>query len=230
MTVLDQNGRSLSQNYADDGFGATDRQLELKKEIEQYLTDKAQTLLGTVLGDGHSQVQVDATLNFEQLESERTIFDPKATVVRSEERNESTDPNSGGTTETSLTNYEINQTIEHIVGETGGITQLTVAVTVDGEYVIPEEGGEPIYQPLSQQQLGDIRRMVQSAVGIVAERGDRIEVVNMQFRGNTVEQDTGGGGLPGGILELLMRNLGRILLVILMAALVLTFRSNLSGG
>ena len=230
VTVLDQNGRSLSQNFAGEGMGATDRQLELKKEIEKYLADKAQSLLSSVLGDGRSQVQVDATLNFEQLESERTIFDPKATVVRSEERNESTDPNTGGTTETSLTNYEINQTIERIVGETGGITQLTVAVTVDGEYVTPAEGGEPVYQPLGQEQLDDIRRMVQSAVGIVAERGDRIEVVNMQFHGDAVGEDTGGGGLPGGLLELLMPNVGRILLVILMAALVLTFRRNLAGA
>jgi len=154
----------------------------------------------------------------------------KATVVRSEERNESTDPTSGGTTETSLTNYEINQTIERMVGETGGITQLTVAVTVDGEYVTPEEGGAPVYQPLSQQQLDDIRRMVQSAVGIVAERGDRIEVVNMQLHGDLMGQDNGGGGLPGGILEMLMQNSGRILLVILMASLVLTFRRNLAGA
>ena len=33
-----------------------------------------------------------------QLQSERTIYDPKATVVRSEERNEATDPTTGGVT------------------------------------------------------------------------------------------------------------------------------------
>ncbi len=229
VTVLDQNGQALSENYAADGFGASDRQLELQMEVEQYLTDKAQTMLLGVMGDGRSHVQVTATLNFEQLQSERTIYDPKATVVRSEERNEATDPTTGGVTETSLTNYEINQTIERLVGETGGVEQLSVAVTVDGNYVIPPEGGDAVYQPLDQQELDNIQRMVQSAVGIDVSRGDRIEVVNMQFRGQTANEPV-SGGLPGGILEIVMPNVGRILLVVLLAVVVLTFRRNLAGA
>jgi flagellar M-ring protein FliF len=230
VTVLDQNGRALSEHYADDGYGASDRQHELRREVEDHLAAKAQTMLDQVLGAGRAQVQVSATLNFEQIESERTLYDPKNQVIRSEERNESSEPNEGGTTESSLTNYEINQTIERIVGETGGIEQLSVAVTVDGEYVTPPEGGEPVYQPRDQQQLDDISRMVQSAVGLMAERGDRIEVVNLQFRGPGTGNETGGGGLPGGILELLFRHGGRILLVVMLAALVIAFRRSLGGA
>jgi len=231
VTVLDQNGRMLSENYADDDFGATDRQLELKKEVEAYLADKAQTMLASVFGEKRTHVRVDATLNFEKIESQRTIFDPENQVVRSEERNESSDPATGGTTESSMTNYEINQTVEKIVGETGGIKNLSVAVSVDGTYATPKDGGEPVYQPLGQEQLDQIQRMVQSAIGIDVERGDQIEVVNIQFQGEGAvpDGDGGGGGLPGGWVQLVMQNLGRILLVALLVVLVVTFRRSLQG-
>jgi flagellar M-ring protein FliF len=229
VTVLDQSGTVLSEAYADDSFGRSDRQLELKVEVEDHLAAKAQAMLDGVLGAGRSQVQVDATLNFEAIESERTIFDPQATVVRSEERNEATDPQTGGTTESSMTNYEINQTVERIVGEVGGLKQLTVAVSVDGTYEVPEGGGEPVYQPLPADELDRLQRMVTSAVGLDVSRGDRIEVVNLQFR------DPGRPGGAGGatpvlemVLNLLSRYGGRILLIAVLLGMTLAFRKNLS--
>ncbi len=228
VTVLDQHGRALSANYRDGGLAGGDRQLELKKEVEQYLADKAQTMLSGVLGPGRSHVRVDATLNFEQIESQRTIFDPN-TVVRSEERNESNDPQSGGTTESNLTNYEINQTVERIVGQIGGLKQLSVAVTVDGNYVTPADGGSPVYEPLPSDQVENIRRMVQSALGVDLGRGDQLEVVNLQFRG-----EVGGrqphAGPPHGWLEMLLQHGGRIVLAIMLVALVLIFRRSLAGA
>ena len=230
VTVLDQDGDVLSENYADDSYGASDRQLELKKEVEDQLAAKAQSMLDGVLGHGRSQVQVDATLNFEQIESERTMYDPQATVVRSEERNESNDPTSGGTSEQSMTNYEINQTIERIVGQVGGVQNLTVAVSVDGTYEVPEGGDAPVYQPLQQDELDRIQRMVQTAVGLNVGRGDRIEVVNLQFQGDRI-MDAPGGANPiiTMVLDLVSRHGGRGLLLILLGSMVLVFRRNLSG-
>jgi flagellar M-ring protein FliF len=228
VTVLDQHGRALSPSFAGGAAGASDRQLELKKEVEAYLADKAQTMLSSVLGPGRSQVRVDATLNFEQIESQRTVFDPN-TVVRSEERNESNDAQTGSTTETSLTNYEVNQTVERIVGQVGGIKQLSVAVSVDGRYAPPADGGGPIYEPLPPEQLENIRRMVHSALGIDLARGDQLEVVNLQFRGDDAERRT-TDGLPFGWLEILVRHGGRIVLGLTLIALVLVFRRNLAGA
>jgi flagellar M-ring protein FliF len=228
VTVLDQHGLALSANYQDSPFGGSDRQLELKKDVEQHLTDKAQTLLSSVLGPGRSHVRVDATLNFEKIESERTVFDPN-TVVRSEQRDEATDPETGGTNESSLTNYEINQTIERIVGPVGGVKQLSVAVSVDGTYLPPAPGEAPVYQPLPPEQLDSIRRMVQSALGIDLSRGDQLDVVNLQFQGEPV---AGGrlGAPPGGWLEFFLRHSGRIVLGIMLVILVLVFRRNLAGA
>lgn len=232
VTVLDQLGQMLAGNDSGDAFGASDRQLDLKKEVEDHLALKAQSMLDGVLGAGRSHVQVDATLNFEKIESERTVYDPAATVVRSEERNESTDPQSGGATESSLTNYEINQTVDRIVGEIGGLKTLSVAVSVDGNYEVPEDGGEPVYQPLAPEELEQVKRLVQSAVGLDVSRGDRIEVVNMQFQGDHQRPADGVGGfnpLIRMVLNLMMQHGGRALLLIMMAAMALAFRRNLSA-
>jgi flagellar M-ring protein FliF len=138
-------------------------------------------MLDRVLGAGRSIIQVDATLNFEKIDRESELYDPQNTVVRSEVRNEATDPVGGVTDENSTTNYEINRTVEHIVGETGGVKRLSVAVFVDGHYEADQDGNAPLYLPLTEDEVGQLRRIIQTAVGLDADRGDQIEIVNMQF-------------------------------------------------
>ncbi len=229
VTVLDQSGKVLSSAYADEGVGQTEGQLGLKKDVEAYLAEKAQTMLAGVLGDGRSLVRVDATLNFEKIDTERTSYDPKAPVVRSEERHETTDPQTGGGDASNVTNYEINQTVERIVGQTGGLKALSVAVFVDGRYEAPAGGGDPAYQPRSTEELDQIKRVVQTALGLNTTRGDQIEVVNMQFQGPP--DALGDGGMPAGPgrwLELVAQYGGRAVLVILLAVMVLVFKKNLT--
>ncbi len=144
VTVIDQYGKVLSPDIKDGDTGRTENQLALRKDVEAYLSQKAGIMLDRVLGPGRSVVQVDATLNFEKIDRERELYDPQKTVVRSEVRNETTDPTSGNSDENSTTNYEINRTVEHIVGETGGVKLLSVAVFVDGNYAELEDGGAPL--------------------------------------------------------------------------------------
>jgi flagellar M-ring protein FliF len=182
-------------------------------------------MLAEVLGSDRAIVRVDATLNFEKIESEREIFDPQGAVVRSEERQEANDPDTGGADESSITNYEINRTVERIVGETGGIKQLSVAVFVDGTWEPAAEGGEQVYQPLDDDELTRIRRLVSTAVGLNAVRGDQIEVENMPFAGGGESADA-GPALPRW-LELIPDQSGRVLLLALLAVLLFSFRRNL---
>jgi flagellar M-ring protein FliF len=229
VTVIDQRGRVLSRGFADDTVGHSENQLALKKEVEGYLADKAQSMLAEVLGPGRAIVRVDATLNFEKLDREREVYDPEGAVVRSEERGETTDPDSGGGEETSVTNYEINRTVERIIGETSGIKSLSVAVFVDGRYVAPPEGGDAAYTPLGDEELTQLQRIVQTAVGLNAERGDEIEVVNMQFQGG----NGAAGPAPAGLLEgpgwldLVTMHGGRLLLFLIAAGLLLGLKRNL---
>ncbi len=227
VTVIDQHGTVLSQSHDDEGVGRSENQLALKKEVEGYLAAKAESMLEEVLGPGRSIVRVDATLNLEKIDREREVFDPEATVIRSEERNEASDPQKGGSQESSVTNYEINRTVERIVGQTGGVKSLSVAVFVDGVYEPAGEGEAPSYVPRSDEEISQISRIVQTAVGLNAGRGDQIEVVNMPFQS---PGESGSAGAPQGQplwLEWLPEYGGRLLLFVVAAAMLLGLKKNL---
>lgn len=82
-----------------------------------------------------------------------------------------------------VTNYEISKVTENHIRETGNVKRLSVAILVDGIYSPDpkDPNGLPVYQPRSQQELDKIGSLVKSAVGFDTARGDKIEVVNMQF-------------------------------------------------
>ena len=226
VSVINQHGKVLSASINDTETGRSESQLTLRKDVEAYLAEKAGTMLDEVLGAGRSIVRVNADLNFEKIDRERELFDPQATVVRSEERNEKNEPQTGGTDESSVTNYEINRTVERIVGQTGGIKSLSVAVFVDGHYETPDGGGQPVYTPLEENELGQLKRVVQTAVGLNTIRGDQIEIVNMQFQ---QQESPGGGGLAPDWLEIVTQYGGKFVLLIALAVMALILRKNLGG-
>ena len=196
-------------------------QLAFKKDIEGYLALKAQTMLAEVLGEGQAIVRVDATLNFEQLQESREIYDPAGAVVRSEEHDESTTNQSAGASERSATSYEINKTLQTLVGEVGNVRRLSVSVFVDGHHLQPGAGDATGYVPLTDDELRQLERVVQTALGVNPERGDRVEVVNMRFRGRgarpaPASQRPGGAWLPAAA-----RNVGNALLLATGVALLL---------
>jgi len=224
VTVIDQHGKVLSSTVQDDEAGRSESQLALRKEVESYLAAKASALLDGALGAGRSIVSVDATLNFEKIDREREIYDPANTVVRSEVRNEETDGQTGGSNENSTTNYEINRTVEHIIGHTGGIKNLSVSVFVDGAYEVAEDGTRT-YQPMGEDQLGQLRRIVQTAVGLNTVRGDQIEVVNMQFR----EQEVPTTGVAADWVGLLTQYGGKVILFAAFGLIILSLKKNIGS-
>ena len=224
VTVIDHKGKILSSQAGDDDVGRGQTQLALRREVEEHLAEKATSMLDKALGVGGSIVRVNATLNFEKIDRQREIFDPQGTVVRSEERTEKNEPATGGTDENSITNYEINRTLEHVIGGIGGIKQLSVSVFVDGHYEAGVEGEDPVYTPLTDDEMGQLRRIVQTAVGINTVRGDQIEVVNMQFR---QQMDVIGGGPAPDWIGLVTQYGGRAVLLILLAVLAFSLKSRL---
>ena len=86
--------------------------------------------------------------------------------------------NSSRTEET--VNYEISKTVTTEVRESGPVRRLTVAVLVNGRSEVAEDGTRS-YEPLGEEALAQVSRLVKSAIGYNEERGDVVEVVNMQF-------------------------------------------------
>ncbi len=226
VRIHDTSGQELSSVVKDDDIGRSETQLALRKEVERHLATKASSMLNRSLGHGKYVVEVNATLNFEKIESEREIFDPQGVVTRSEERTESINPQTGGTDENSLTNYEINRTVEHIVSETGGVTQLMVSVMVDGHYEPGEDGSAPLYTPLTENEIGQLRRIVSAAVGLNTLRGDQIEFVNFQF---PPSEEFVGTGLAPDWIGIATQYGGKLVLILLFGVLALTLKKNLGS-
>ena len=95
------------------------------------------------------------------------------------------------------TNYEISKTIKNEVKNAGGLKRLSVAVLVDGRYeekdILGEDGNptgqkEELYTPRTQAELDQYAALVRNAVGFDADRGDSVEVANLQFAERVVEQ------------------------------------------
>lgn len=204
VTILDQNGTLLSAAQDESSFGATtSRQLELQKSVELYLQDKAQSLLDGVLGQRKALVRVNATLNFEQAEKTVDQYDPDNLAIVSQEQTvEKTSDNntdtegakSGGTTskENTVTNYEVNHTVQKIVAAVGTIQRLSVSVIVDGTYSKPEGATDDkpaTFTPRSQEELDRINALVKAAVGIQAERNDHVEVVSVAFDNTNMQEE-----------------------------------------
>jgi flagellar M-ring protein FliF len=66
------------------------------------------------------------------------------------------------------------------VQEGGTVQHLSVAVLVDGTYT-DGPNKTRIYQPRSAEEMQSMTKLVQSAVGFNAERGDKVDVINLRF-------------------------------------------------
>jgi flagellar M-ring protein FliF len=181
VTIIDTNGNVLSKGHSESSVaGLSNDQLELQQSVETYLGHKVQSMLEEVLGNNRAVVQVSAQLDFEKLDRTVEKFDPDNQVVRSEEKNDSQGQAGSDKTTSSVVNYEVSKTVEHIANAVGGIRKLTVAVMVDGAYQVDAKGGRK-YVPRTAEELAKIRGIVKNAVGIDSKRGDELEVANVAF-------------------------------------------------
>lgn len=80
----------------------------------------------------------------------------------------------------STRNYELDTTISHTKQQTGIIRRLTVSVALD--YVQSTAAdGTVTSQPRPQEELLNIRRLLQGGIGFDVTRGDSLEVVSIPF-------------------------------------------------
>lgn len=195
VTIVDHRGRILSETDLDPNsiLGKTQSQHEQQIRVEQYLTNKVQSLLDGVLGPGNSEVRVSAELDFTQIERTITDYNPDRQVVRSEQSitqsSRTVDslqypaPNRTVEQSNTVTNYEIPQTIERIVNGVGTIKRITVGALINGTYRITEKDGkrQVEYIPRSEEELKKLEEIVKNAVGFDPNRNDQISIVNVPF-------------------------------------------------
>jgi len=198
VTLIDTQGKLLSGEEDNDPLASSSsKQYEIKKSVEKYLAQKAQAILDNVVGYGNSMVEVNADLNFDQVEKTMETYDPNSQVAISEQDNKTSNngKNLGDSTaqvsENTTTNYEINKTIEKVVSSTGNINRLSVAAVIND---IPKEVKKgdktvTVYEPRQKEQLNKLEQIVKNAVGVDPTRNDQFSMVDIPFETKEIDDE-----------------------------------------
>ncbi|MBJ3786956.1 flagellar basal-body MS-ring/collar protein FliF [Devosia sediminis] len=250
VSIVDDQGNLLASGSGEDADGVmTAQNDERTLGFENRLRTRLEDMLANVVGAGRARVEVAAELDFNRSTTTNESFDPESQVVRSTQTRESENlsggnngqvtvanelpgasgaAGTGGTTEQGtsteeIINYEISKTTQTNVTEAGAVKRLSVAVVVDGTYA-DDGAGNQTYTPRSADEVAQILTLVRSAVGYSADRGDSVEVVNMQFA-ERPDLAPLGTEASGGLLDFTRDDLmnGAEMAVTLLIALALVF-------
>lgn len=207
VSIVDSEGALLAGGTDDDGTMASNKAEESRRKYEQHMTRVIEDLVGRTVGYGKVHANVTAILDFDQLSENSEIYDPQGQVVRStqttDDKSSETDPSASdvsvqnnlpganssvsGSEPTSTaakleetTNYEISKTVRSVVKQTGGVKKISASVLIDGTYITDKEGVKT-YQPRTEAEIKNLTALVSTAIGLDEKRGDKLELVNMQF-------------------------------------------------
>lgn len=214
VAIVDSSGNLLTEDKNKE-LMQLNRNEELRQDLERSMAERVQKLLERSVGQGNVRAQVYLEMDFDQVVTNEEIYDPDGQVVRSEAsttNNSATTENNapvtvaqnipngdtvaqgdGSYTQSSNTestvNYEISKIVRNKVKNNGVITRMTTAVVIDGIYEKNEEG-DIVYRPRSDEEMKKFEELVKSALGYNAERGDMVEVTNLQFvNGQMIKPD-----------------------------------------
>ena len=227
VSIVDQQGTLLARGEGENGVtGGASTTQEMQANYEQRLTRTVEELLARSVGPGNVRAEVAVDMNFDRITENSETYDPDSQIARSTQTIEESerdvesegeqavtvgnnlpDANAEGEGQTTqessadrveeTVNYEISKVTKTHVSEGGRVNRLSLAVLVDGRYVT-DQNGEQVYEPRSEQELQQIAALARSAVGFDQERGDTVEVINMQFADPTADlQATETGGFLG---------------------------------
>jgi len=209
VSIVDNKGKLLATgNEKDSEVARANDMVSRRINFERRMADELTELLEKSVGLGNTKVNVNADLDFDRISTTEEKFDPDGQVVRSTNTIEETssgqeseaeqpvgvqqnlpDAQAGGggakSTNTEsrteeVTNFEISKKITNHVRESGLLKRISVAVLIDGE-LIEQEDGEVVYRERTEQEMDNLAKLVSSAIGYNAERGDTVEVINMRF-------------------------------------------------
>lgn len=185
VTIVDQHGAALHPPSDGEGdAGSSSSRLDVKREMEAYLSRKAGGILEQAFGPGQALASVDVTLNMDQVRvtTEDVIAapDPRggtATGVLVRERESARDTatpdgrtqDARGARGSSMqrdAEYQAGRRVEQVVSHPGAIRRLQVVAVVR--------------QKLQEEQKQQVHSLLAAAVGASPERGDTVVVQSLQ--------------------------------------------------
>jgi len=87
VTVVDQRGQLLNSKDESSVSSLTTKQFDYKKDIEEHLMERIENIMSPLVGDG-MRVQISADIDFTETDKTQELFDPKSSVLRSEQTSE----------------------------------------------------------------------------------------------------------------------------------------------
>jgi flagellar M-ring protein FliF len=208
ISIVDERGTLLSRTYQNDQQMVVAQQDESRTKLEKGLSQAIISMVESSLGPGKVRAEVRAEMEYDKVVTAEEIYNPEASVPRStvtvEENNSQLEAepdnvsvsnnlpdakqnaNNGSKSQSNerrteeTTNYEVSKKVVNSVQENGHLKRLSVAVLVDGTYTTDAEGKKQ-FAPLPDETMTKISGLVKSAIGFDGDRGDQVDVVNMQF-------------------------------------------------
>lgn len=211
VSIVDERGNLLATGieHNTDGGNLTGALQDRKTDYETRMKNELEDLLEKFVGPGKVRVQVSAEIDFDRITTNSELFDPDLQVVLSTESTEEIqqsedgqpaggnvsvannlpDSQQGGAGKSSAnsriietTNFENSKTITTKIHEAGEITQISVAVLVDGSYQ-QNEDGTSTYIPRTDEETTKLETLVKTAIGYTKNdvRNDVVEIINLRF-------------------------------------------------
>ncbi len=196
VTLIDTKGKLLSKENTEDPLAiSSTKQYEIKKSVETYLAHKAQSILDNVIGYGNGIVEINADLNFNQVQKTMESYNPDSQVAISEQTiktsngGKSLGDSTSQVSQNTTTNYEINKTIQKVIESSGNITRLSVAVVVNEIQKKVKKGNKQkiVFEPRSPEQLKKLEEIIKNSVGINSERNDVFTLKSIPFAPKEIE-------------------------------------------
>lgn len=181
VTLVNEQGIALAHATDDenDHSVAASGAIEIKRDVETYLSQKANAILDKALGPGVALASVDVTLDMNHIKVTtedilpgrgQSAANPSGLVIRERQTVKGLRPTesvSESSTSDSHreTEYQLGRRVEQLVSIPGSIQRLQVVAV--------------LRTPISTQVQEQLRQMLAGSVGVVRERGDQVVVQSL---------------------------------------------------
>jgi flagellar M-ring protein FliF len=209
VTVVDSNGRLLSDSHGSSEEALTATQLELRGRTEKELTAKVVNILEPIVGEGRVKADASVLMDFSRREQTEEKYDPQS-VVRSQQRvqeqnqapssavagvpgtkSNSADPgpnfipiptNGGGAfaKSTETTNYEISKTVRHTLEPAATVQRLSVAVIVDDAVQVEPGKNGAVNRTTTPRSAEDLKKIRDLVTAAVGIDMNRGDVLTVE--------------------------------------------------
>lgn len=211
VAVVDNLGNVLSADNDDNSIaGLSSSQLAAQRDLEQYLSKKAQDMLEKVLGPGQAIVRVSAEINFDTLTTTQDKYDPDGQVVQTQTKDDETTSTStsGSTSAVGITanistdtnatkvaaapvnnsdTHKTSSTMQYEIGRTtSNMTEQAGGIKrLTAAVTIAEQydGTGADRKPVirTPEELAQLKQIVTDALGADTTRGDSVTLEELPF-------------------------------------------------